>query len=160
MVLFAGLPLAVLVTAFAIILAKRRNRKRMAAQEAETQRQLSEAQQRYNEAERELQTKMEQAAQHTREVLQQRAMTIYQSGGGNRLKQILAEFEAVYPQALSELAVAHPELSETEWHRHAQFPPFPSQGRGRINGVHRIHDPKIPLQSKEEGRLRPDFNPV
>ena len=116
MVLFAGMPLAVLVMAFAIILAKRRNRKCIAAQEAETQRQLSEAQQRYNEAERELQTKMEQAAQHTREVLQQRAMTIYQSGGGNRLKQILAEFEAVYPQALSELAVAHPELSETEWH--------------------------------------------
>ena len=114
MVLCVGLPLTVLVTAFVIVLAKRRNRKRMAAQEAETQRQLNEAQQRHDEGERELQTKMEQAAQHTREVLQQRAMTIYQSGGENRLKQILAEFEAVYPQAMTELSAAHPELSETE----------------------------------------------
>ena len=115
-VLFAGLPLAVLVTAIVIISAKRRNRKHMAAQKAEAQRQLNEAQQRHDEAERELQTKVEQAAQHTRDVLQQRAMTIYQSGDKNRLKQILAEFEAVYPQALNELAAAHPELSETELH--------------------------------------------
>ena len=115
-VLFAGLPLAVLVTAIVIISAKRRNRKHMAAQKAEAQRQLNEAQQRHDEAERELQTKVEQAAQHTRDVLQQRAMTIYQSGDKNRLKQILAEFEAVYPQALTELAAAHPELSETERH--------------------------------------------
>ena len=115
-VLFVGLPLAVLVTAIVIILAKRRNRKRIAAQKAETQQQLNEAQQRHDEAQRELQTKMEQAALHTREVLQQRAMTIYQSGDKNRLKQILTEFEAVYPQALTELAAAHPELSETELH--------------------------------------------
>lgn len=115
-VLFVGLPLAVLVTAIFIISAKRRNRKHMAAQKAEAQRQLNEAQQRHNEAERELQTKVEQAAQHTREVLQQRAMTIYQSGDKNRLKQILAEFEAVYPQAMPALAAAHPELSETEQH--------------------------------------------
>ena len=77
---------------------------------------MSEAQQRHNEAERHLQTKMEQAAQHTREILQQRAMTIYQSSGENRLKQILDEFEAVYPQAMPELTTAHPELSETERH--------------------------------------------
>ena len=115
-VLFVGLPLAVLMTAIVIISAKRRNRKRMAAQKAEAQRQLNEAQQRHDEAERELQNKVKQAAQHTREVLQQRATTIYHSGGENRLKQILAEFEAVYPQALRELAASHPELSETELH--------------------------------------------
>ena len=116
MMLFVGLPLAVLVMAIVSISAKRRNRKHMAAQKAEAQRQLNEAQQRHDEAERELQTKMEQAAQHTRDVLQQRAMSIYQSGGGNRLKQILAEFEAVYPKAMPELVSTHPELSETERH--------------------------------------------
>ena len=115
-VLFVGLPLTVLLATVAVFVARRKNQKRKAAQEAEAQRQLSEAQQRHNEAERHLQTKMEQAAQHTREILQQRAMTIYQSSGENRLKQILAEFEAVYPQAMPELAAAHPELSETERH--------------------------------------------
>ena len=112
--LIVGLPLAMILAAIVVVVVQRRNQKRMVAQEAEAQRQLNEAQQRHDEAERELQTKMEQAAQHTRDVLQQRAMTIYQSGGGNRLKQILSEFETVYPKALTELAAAHPELSETE----------------------------------------------
>ena len=111
----AVLSLVVLMVV-AIILTKRRNRKRMAAQEAETQQQLNEAQQRHDEANRELQTKMEQAAQHTRKVLQQRVMNIYQSGDENRLKQILAEFEAVYPNAMPTLAALHPELNETERH--------------------------------------------
>ena len=115
-VLFVVLPLTVLLATVAVFVARRKNQKRKAAQEAEAQRQLSEAQQRHNEAERHLQTKMEHAAQHTREVLQQRAMTIYQSGGENRLKQILAEFEAVYPKAMPELVSTHPELSETERH--------------------------------------------
>ena len=115
-VLFVGLPLTVLLATVAVFVARRKNQKRKAAQEAEAQRQLSEAQQRHNEAERHLQTKMEQAAQHTREILQQRAMTIYQSSGENRMKQILDEFEAVYPQAMPELTTAHPELSETERH--------------------------------------------
>ena len=113
-VLFAGLPFTVLLATVAVFVVRRRNQKRKAAQDAEAQRQLSEAQQRHNEAERHLQTKMDQAAQHTRKVLQQRAMTIYQSGGGNRMKQILAEFEAVYPKAMPELTAAHPELNETE----------------------------------------------
>ena len=114
--LIVGLPLAMILAAIVVIVVQRINRNRMAAQEAEAQRRLIEAQQRHDEAERELQYKVEQAAQHTREVLQQRAMTIYQSSGENRLKQIMAEFEAVYPQALTELATAHPELSETERH--------------------------------------------
>lgn len=115
-VLFVGLPLTVLLATVAVFVARRKNQKRKAAQEAEAQRQLSEAQQRYDEAERHLQNKMEQAAQHTREVLQQRVMNLYRSDDENRLKQILADFEAVYPQALSALAAAHPELSETERH--------------------------------------------
>ena len=114
--LIVGLPLAVIVSVSVVVVVRRRNRKRLAAQEAYAKRQLNEVQQRHDEAERELQAKMEQAAQHTREVLQQRAMTIYQSGSENRLKQILAEFEAVYPKAMPELISTHPELSETECH--------------------------------------------
>ena len=114
--LIVGLPLAVIVSVFVVVVTRCRNRKRLSAQEAEAQQRLNEVQQRHDEAERELQAKMEQAAQHTREVLQQRAMTIYQSGGGNRMKQILDEFVAVYPKAMPELVSTHPELSETERH--------------------------------------------
>ncbi len=114
--LIVGLPLAVIVSVFVVVVTWCRNRKRLSAQEAEAQQRLNEVQQRHDEAERELQAKMEQAAQHTREILQQRAMTIYQSGGGNRMKQILDEFEAVYPKAMPELVSTHPELSETERH--------------------------------------------
>lgn len=114
--LIVGLPLAVMVSVFVVVVTRYRNRKRLSAQEDEAQQRLNEVQQRYDEAERELQAKMEQAAQHTREILQQRAMTIYQSSGENRMKQILDEFEAVYPQAMPELTTAHPELSETERH--------------------------------------------
>lgn len=42
----------------------------MASQEAEAQRRLNEASQRHDEAERELQTKVERAAQHTKDVLE------------------------------------------------------------------------------------------
>ena len=114
--LIVGLPLAVIVSVFVVVVTRCRNRKRLSAQEAEAQQRLNEVQQRHDEAERELQAKMEQAAQHTREILQQRAMTIYQSGGGNRMKQILDEFVAVYPKAMPELVSTHPELSETERH--------------------------------------------
>ena len=109
-----GLPLVVIISVFVVIAARRKNRKRMAAQEAEAQQRLNEVKQRHDEAERELQAKMEQVAQHSREVLQQRVMSIYQSGDKNRMKQILDEFEAVYPKAQPELVSTHPELSETE----------------------------------------------
>ena len=107
--------LAVLMIA-PIILIRRKSRKRIAVHEAETQQRLNEVTKRHDEAERELQTKVKQAAQHTQEVLQQRVMTIYRSGNDNRLKQILAEFEAVYPKAMPALAAAYPELSDTERH--------------------------------------------
>ena len=100
----------------AIIQTRRKTRKRIATHEAEAQQRLNEVMKRHDETERDLQTKVKQAAQHTQEVLEQRVMTIYRSENDNRLKQILAEFEAVYPKALSALAAAHPELSETERH--------------------------------------------
>jgi DNA-binding NarL/FixJ family response regulator len=93
---------------------RRSLRKRMAAKEAETQRRLSEVSQRHDEAERELQTKMEQAAQHTKEVLQQRAKAVYHSEEKDKLQRIVSEFETTYPRATEKLQTVCPELNETE----------------------------------------------
>ena len=109
------------------IVTRRSHKKRLAAQEAEAQRRLDEASQRLNEAsrqlteasqrhdetERELQTKVEQAAQHTREVLQQRATAIYHSEENDKLPRILNEFAIAYPQA-SERLMAISNLKEQE----------------------------------------------
>ena len=117
------LPLVVVLAAVVVILMRRRNKIRMVAQEAEAQRrlsevsqQLSEASQRRDEAERELQTKVEQAAQHTREILQQRVTDIYQSNGKDRLQRIIEAVDETYPQAMAKLKEEHPELNETERH--------------------------------------------
>ena len=112
--------LAVVLVAVSIV-TRRRNKKRMAVQEAETQqrlsevsRRLTEATQRHDEAERELQTKVEQAAQHAKEMLQQRAKAIYQSNDKDRLQRIMDEFEVTYPQTAAKLGKAYPDLNETE----------------------------------------------
>jgi uncharacterized membrane protein YqiK len=111
------------MSAVVVILMRRRHRKRLAMQEAEAQRRLSEASQRLNEAaqrhdeeQRELQTKVEQAAQHTREILQQRVADIYQSNTKNRLQRIIEAVDETYPQAVAKLKEEHPELNETERH--------------------------------------------
>jgi len=104
----------VVLAAVVVILMRRSHRKRMAANEAETQRRLNEALQRHGETERELQTKMEQAAQHTKEVLQQRAKAIYDSEEDDKLQRIMAEFETTYPRATEKLQKVCPDLSETE----------------------------------------------
>ena len=104
----------VVLVAVVVILMRRSHRKRMAANEAESQRRLSEALQRHGETERELQTKMEQAAQHTKEVLQQRAKAIYHSEEDDKLQRIMAEFETTYPRATEKLQKVCPDLSETE----------------------------------------------
>ena len=115
------LPFVVVLAAVVVILMRRRNKIRMAAREAEAQRRLSEvsqrlseASQRRDEAERELQTKVEQAAQHTREILQQRVTDIYQSNGKDRLQRILEAVDDTYPQVGEKLKEEYPELSETE----------------------------------------------
>ena len=115
------LPFVVVLAAVVVILMRRRNKIRMAAREAEAQRRLSEvsqrlseASQRRDEAERELQTKVEQAAQHTREILQQRVADIYQSNSKDRLQRILEAVNNTYPQAVARLKAEHPELGETE----------------------------------------------
>ena len=115
------LPLVVVLAAVIVILIRRRSKKRMAAQEVEAQRQISEASQRLSEAsqrhdeeQRELQTKVEQATQHTREILQQRVTDIYQSNNKNRLQRILEAVDDTYPQIVARLKSEHPELGETE----------------------------------------------
>ena len=115
------LPFVVVLAAVVVILMRRRNKIRMAIQQAEAQRRLSEvsqrlseASQRRDEAERELQTKVEQAAQHTREILQQRVTDIYQSNGKDRLQRILEAVDDTYPQTVARLKSEYPELSETE----------------------------------------------
>jgi tetratricopeptide (TPR) repeat protein len=115
------LPMVVVLAAVVVILMRRRSKKHMAVQEAEAQRQISEASQRLSEAsqrhdeeQRELQTKVEQAAQHTREILQQRVTDIYQSNGKDRLQRILEAVDDTYPQTVARLKSEYPELSETE----------------------------------------------
>ena len=114
--------LVVVLVIVVALLTRRRSKKRLAAQEAEAQRRLdvasqrlSEAAQRHDEAERELQTKVKQAAQHTKEMLQQRVTDIYQSNGKDRLQRILEAVGDTYPQAVERLKSEHPELGETEW---------------------------------------------
>ena len=115
------LPLVVVLAAVIVILIRRRSKKRMAAQEVEAQRQineasqrLTEASQRHDEEQRELQTKVEQAAQHTREILQQRVTDIYQSNSKDRMQRILEAVDDTYPQIVARLKSEYPELSETE----------------------------------------------
>ena len=121
MTLMVLVPLLVAIGLAVAIVTRRSHKKRLAAQEAVAQRRLNEASQRLSEAsqrhdaaERELQTKVEQAAQHTREMLQQRAADIYQSNSKDRLQRILEAVDDTYPQAVARLKAEHPELSETE----------------------------------------------
>ena len=123
-----GVTLLAIVGLAVAIVTRRSHKKRLAAQEAEAQRRLDEASQRLSEAsqrlteasqrhdetERELQTKVEQAAQHTKEVLEKRVMGIYMTGNGDRLERIFEDFESVYPHAVEKLEAQHPELTEQE----------------------------------------------
>ena len=102
------------VSAVVVILMRRKHRIRMASQEAEAQRRLNEASQRHDEAKRQLQTKVEQAAQHTKDVLEKHVIGIYLSGGDDRLQRIFEDFESVYPNAVEKLEANHPELTEQE----------------------------------------------
>ena len=117
-----GVALLAIVGLAVAIVTRRSHKKRLAAQEAEAQRRLDEASQRLTEAsqrhdaaERELQTKVEQATLHTREVLQQRAMTLYHGKEKDKLRLILAEFDGTYPKARERMMAAYPDLSMQEY---------------------------------------------
>ncbi len=66
------------------------------------------------EAQHQLKAELEQSSQHQRNMLQQRALAIYQSGGDDRLQRILDEFESAYPSATVKLEQACPNLNKTE----------------------------------------------
>ncbi len=66
------------------------------------------------EAQHQLKAELEQSSQHQRNMLQQRALAIYQSGGYDRLQRILDEFERAYPSAAVKLEQACPNLNKTE----------------------------------------------
>ena len=68
----------------------------------------------FKEANRQLQSDLEQATQHSQQVLQQRAMKLYKTEGDKALERILAEFETAYPQAMDNLKTVYPELTDTE----------------------------------------------
>ena len=69
---------------------------------------------RLREAQHQLKAELEQSSQHQRNMLQQRALAIYQSGGDDRLQRILDEFESAYPSATVKLEQACPNLNKTE----------------------------------------------
>lgn len=66
------------------------------------------------EAQRQLQTELEQLTTQQKEMLQQQAMAIYQAGQKDRLQRILAAFEAAYPHTLEKIQSAYPDLNESE----------------------------------------------
>ena len=71
------------------------------------------------EAYHKLQSEFESAsqqAQQAQQALQQRVTELYRSESEDRLKRILAEFTAAYPQAMEKLQANHPDLTEAERH--------------------------------------------
>ena len=61
-----------------------------------------------------LQLELDHAAQQSMQLLQQRALAIYQSDQDDKLNRILDAFDSAYPQAVDNLKKDHPDLSETE----------------------------------------------
>ena len=84
------------------------------AKQDEALRQMEAARQSHEEEVKRLRATVEQSSQHQREVLQQRVLAIYKTGGENRLRRILDEFESAYPSATVRLEQACPNLNETE----------------------------------------------
>ena len=119
-----------------VVLAKQKGRKMLKQQQAEAERalkakdsqhelelkakqdealrQLEAARQSHKEEVKRLQATVEQSSQHQRDMLQQRVLAIYQTGGEDRLQRILDEFESAYPSATVRLQQACPNLNETE----------------------------------------------
>ena len=71
---------------------------------------------RQEEAYRKLQSDFDAASQHSKQVLQQRTMAVYNSRQENKLECIIQEFTAAYPGALERMQSEHPELIEAERH--------------------------------------------
>ena len=68
----------------------------------------------FKEANQQLQSELEQATQHSQQVLQQQAMNLYKTEGDKAWESIVADFETTYPHAMENLKAAHPDLTDTE----------------------------------------------
>lgn len=68
------------------------------------------------EAQRQLQTELEQLTAQQKEMLNQQVLAIYQSGQKDRLQRIIEAFEAAYPQGIGKMKSAYPDLNKTETH--------------------------------------------
>jgi hypothetical protein len=68
------------------------------------------------EAQHELQTELEHLTAQQKEMLQQQAMAIYQSGQKDRLQRIMEAFESAYPKGIEKMKSAYPDLNKTELH--------------------------------------------
>jgi DNA-binding CsgD family transcriptional regulator len=68
------------------------------------------------EAQRQLQTELEQLTAQQKEMLNQQVLAIYQSGQKDRLQRIMEAFEAAYPQGIGKMKSAYPDLNKTETH--------------------------------------------
>ena len=71
---------------------------------------------RLREAQHQLQADLEQLTAQRKEMMQQQALMIYQSGQNDRLQRIMEAFESVYPQGIENIKSAYPDLNKTELH--------------------------------------------
>ena len=71
---------------------------------------------RLREAQHQLQADLEQLTAQRKEMIQQQALMIYQSGQNDRLQRIMEAFESVYPQGIENIKSAYPDLNKTELH--------------------------------------------
>ena len=71
---------------------------------------------RLREAQHQLQADLEQLTAQRKEMMQQQALMIYQSGQNDRLQRIMEAFESVYPQGIENIKSAYPDLNKTEIH--------------------------------------------
>ena len=67
-----------------------------------------------HEAQRQLRVELEQLTAQQKEMLQQQANAIYQSGQKDRLQRIMEAFESAYPKGIEKMKSAYPDLSKTE----------------------------------------------
>ena len=67
-----------------------------------------------HEAQRQLQTDLEQLTAQQKEMLQQQVMAIYQTEQKDRLQRIMDAFETVYPNAFEKMKLAYPDLNKAE----------------------------------------------
>jgi DNA-binding CsgD family transcriptional regulator len=69
---------------------------------------------RHEEAYRKLESEFEAVSRQSLQALQQRVMELYKTSGNDKLKRVMAEFEASYPLAKEKIKTNCPDLTESE----------------------------------------------